>query len=504
MAVDELDNETNQLMAENDDETDEQKEVKQSIATQIRKLVFDNHVEFGYNDEKRAFARVKVNGHHEVYAIDSVAFHDYIYQLYDKTTQNVLPRNTFDAVTEYFGVYARTSGQNHNVVMRVGQLQGKIYLDLCNDRWEAVEITADGWQVISDSPVWFYRTNDMGALPYPDHDGSYQDLEQLKTCLNFAVKPNSSAIDLVVGWLLGSFLCDNARPILILQGTAGAGKSTASKIIRSIIDPAKRKELISRPRPKVDSLAIDAIHQHTLVYDNFSTGSITAEVSDMFCTIATNQSYSKRALYTNSDEVLVKLGRCVIINGIDDLAKRQDLLDRSIVLEMKAPAHRKPETELYEWFEQQHPLILGALLNTVSDSLKHHGESTYSNGRMVDWCRFVEDGHQSLNMTTTYFGDTYDRNRHKSVMDTIETNPFVSGIIELLGEDKSKRFTKSELVTKLRNLDSFDPFENRGAIPKANQVKARLARDQPLLKQAGIEYEESASRGKRYVEFIKK
>ena len=178
----------------------------------------------------------------------------------------------------------------------------------------------------------------------------------------------------------------------------------------------------------------------------------------------------------------------MIINGIDDLAKRQDLLDRSIVLEMKAPAHRKSENELYQWFEQQHPLILGALLNAVSDSLKHHGESKYSNGRMVDWCRFVEDGHRSLNMTGAYFGDIYDRNRHKSVMDTIETNPFVSGIIELLGDTSKLRLPKSELVTKLRNLDSFVPYENR-AIPKANQVKARLARDQPLLKQAGIEYE---------------
>ncbi|WP_156405775.1 hypothetical protein [Secundilactobacillus similis] len=471
-----------------------------SVTNEVKQLILDDHIEFGYNDERRAFIRRKVKNHYEVYGVDSLEFHDYVYSRYDAATQKVLARAIYDVIAEYFGVYARTHGSFKKVALRTSEHNGNLYLDLCNENWEVVEITSNGWHIIANSPIWFCRTPDMNALPIPDSNGSYTDLQNFNEVLNFGGNSNDS-LTLVTGWLIGGLLCDHAKPILVLQGTAGAGKSTASRIIRSVIDPAKRKNLISRPRPTVDSLAIDTMHQHTLAYDNFSAGSITPEVSDMLCTIATNQSYSKRSLYTDSDEVLVKLGRSVIINGIDDLAKRQDLLDRSIVLEVVPVTKRRPEKEIYAWFDEHHPLILGALLNVAVDSLKHHGESTYSNGRMVDWCRFIEDGHRRLNAIRTYFGDVYDKNRHQSVMDTIETNPFVSGILEIMGSQSELRIQKAQLINKIKQLDSYDPYDNRGAIPKSNQVKGRLKRDQPILKQAGITYIESQSHGKKYVEF---
>ena len=66
---------------------------------------------------------------------------------------------------------------------------------------------------------------------------------------------------------------------------------------------------------------------------------------------------------------------------------------------------------------------------------------------------------------------------------------------------KQWRGKKSELVSELKKLDSYDPYENHGAIPKTNKVAERLRRDQPILKQVGIEYEETKSKGNMYVTF---
>ena len=39
------------------------------------------------------------------------------------------------------------------VYLRVGEHDGRIYLDLADERWRAVEIGPDGWQVITCPPI---------------------------------------------------------------------------------------------------------------------------------------------------------------------------------------------------------------------------------------------------------------------------------------------------------------------------------------------------------------
>ena len=39
------------------------------------------------------------------------------------------------------------------------------WIDLCNDKWQAVIVTPEGWQVVDRPPVMFARTATMKALP---------------------------------------------------------------------------------------------------------------------------------------------------------------------------------------------------------------------------------------------------------------------------------------------------------------------------------------------------
>ena len=80
--------------------------------------------------------------------------------------------------------------------MRVAEQDGRIYLDLADESWRAVEIGADGWQVIMCPPVRFRRTAGMLPLPIPVRGGSIDALTA------FFNSPTRDDFVLVITWLL--------------------------------------------------------------------------------------------------------------------------------------------------------------------------------------------------------------------------------------------------------------------------------------------------------------
>jgi hypothetical protein len=53
------------------------------------------------------------------------------------------------------------------VYIRVGGLSERLYLDLANESWQAIEIDATGWRVVDKPPVRFRRAAGMQPLPRP-------------------------------------------------------------------------------------------------------------------------------------------------------------------------------------------------------------------------------------------------------------------------------------------------------------------------------------------------
>jgi hypothetical protein len=63
-------------------------------------------------------------------------------------------------------------GGEMSVQVRVAGHDGKLYLDLANEQWRAVEVDADGWRIVSSPPVRFRRAPGMLPLPEPVARGS--------------------------------------------------------------------------------------------------------------------------------------------------------------------------------------------------------------------------------------------------------------------------------------------------------------------------------------------
>jgi len=123
--------------------------------------------------------------------------------------------------------------------MRMAYNEGRIYIDMCDSEWRAIEITPEAWSVVSQSPVRFIRNRGMKALPTPIHGG----LNKLFDHLNVPKKDHC----LVQAWVIAAMRPTGPYPVLILQGEQGTCKSTAARVLRSLVDPSQAP-LRSAPR----------------------------------------------------------------------------------------------------------------------------------------------------------------------------------------------------------------------------------------------------------------
>ena len=57
------------------------------------------------------------------------------------------------------------------VDVRLAEYDGRIYLDLCDEHWRAIEIGRDGWRLNKFPPVRFRRPAGMLSLPSPQRGG---------------------------------------------------------------------------------------------------------------------------------------------------------------------------------------------------------------------------------------------------------------------------------------------------------------------------------------------
>jgi hypothetical protein len=107
-----------------------------------------------------------------------------------------------------------------------------------------------------------------------------------------------------------------------------------------------------------------------VAFDNVSR--IPDWLSDALCRLSTGGGFGTRELYTNDEEILLAIQRPTLINGIDEILSRPDLLDRSIHIEPRliAEHNRVSERELWAKFNQLAPGILAVLLDGVSEGIK--------------------------------------------------------------------------------------------------------------------------------------
>jgi len=475
-------------------------EKKNAAIHVVKNEAAERGFDFFHDEQRRAFATVPVSDHLETWEIRSRDFKLWVKQtLFDRV--GVAPDSWVKATVEEFETQAICKGRCESVYLRVAPQNGKLYLDLCNSKWEVVEISDGDWGISDNSPVKFRRAAGMTALPLPHADG---DLREFISFLNL----RSSADEiLLLTWLTYCVQVGSPYPIISLSGVQGAGKSTTARVLRSLIDPSVCP-LTTLPKRERD-LAIAANNSHVIVLDNISD--ISAPLSDALCRVATGGSFRTRKLYTDNEEMLFTFQRPVILNGIEELPMRSDLLDRTILIHLEPiPAERRcDEAGFWRRFSDAQPHILGALLDIVRVGRTLVGRVDIpALPRMADFARWGVAIEQALGFKLGDFLAAYRANIEHGISIALEASPVAWTLHEYLVRRKEFVGSSSELLKALveftTDANGKPTVARRDpAFPKsATRLSAEIDRVQPNLAKLGITVERWRTNRKRFIRLV--
>lgn len=430
---------------------------------------------------KVAYARITNGDHRENYAVRSSAFKQYLGFRYYTETGKAPGNNAFTDALNVIEAKARFEGEEQRVFVRVAASGDNVYLDLGDALWRAVEISADGWQMVSDPPVTFVRSPEVYALPEPARGGN---LAQLRRFINLRSR---GEFRLLIANITMMFLPEGPYPCSIINGEPGSAKSTAARAIRGLVDP-KKAPLKLRLRDERD-LMITALNSHIVAFDNVS--GIPVWLSDTVCSLATGVGFSTRLLYSDTDEVVIDVQRPVIINGIE-FATRSDLMDRSVIFTLPAIEEEGRVTEKKFWrrYNAALPQLLGALLDAVAGGLRERPHVVLKKApRMADYAEWGVAIERALGWPAGSFLDAYHANRRGAAAATLEDNVIGVAIIKYLeGNVDDLEGTATEILVKLRDfaMRSGIDTQARGWPRSASSFSAGLRRLEGLLRERGI------------------
>ena len=388
---------------------------------------------------------------------------------------------------------AMFAGPEEEVFTRVAGHEGMVYIDLGDPAWRVVEISPDGWRVISskDAPVRFVRAKGMMPLPEPTA-GTAKDLEPLREILNLgdpATAVGGRNWSLVLAWLVQAFSPTGPYPVLTVLGPQGAAKSTAQKILRNIVDPSS-VPLRSAPRDE-HNLYIDAISGWVIALDNM--GSLPAWLSDALCRLATGGGFSTRRLYTDQDQILFSALRPTALNGIGDVIARPDLLDRALIINLPSIPREKRKLERFLEAEVEliKPAVLGALFSAVSAGLINRDSVVLeSKPRMADFAVWGVATEKALGGEEGTFMAAYDASQEDAVETALESwpvvEPLASFALNYPSEERAWVDSATKLLEELNERVGDDVKRSRDWPKQPNKLTEQLNRLAPSLEETGV------------------
>lgn len=435
--------------------------------------------ELFHSADGTAFGDIRIDGHRETWPVRAKGFKRWLTQQFFDATGGAPSSEALGSALNVIEAKAHVEGPELPVFIRVGGVEDKLYLDLCDDTWNAVEVTSTGWRVVEEPPVRFRRTVGMLPLPEPSSGGS---VDVLRSFLN--VKSDNDFV-LVVAWALAVLRNRGPYPVIVLSGEQGSSKSTFSAILRALLDP-NTAPLRALPREDRD-LFIAANNGHVLAFDNVS--GLPSWISDTLCRLATGGGFAVRQLYTDQDEVLFDAVRPVILNGIEDIVTRSDLADRAVFLNLEAIPEegRRLEAELWAAFEAERPKILGTLLDAVVTGLKLLPETQLERlPRMADFALWASACETAIWPSGTFWS-AYCGNRDEAVENVIEADPVAAAVRALMLERREWSGTASDLLAALSE-EAGEPVAKSKTWPASPRaLSGRLRRMATFLRKVGIE-----------------
>jgi hypothetical protein len=448
-------------------------------------VIRDTVVEYWHNSS-RAYVTVEDGKH---FAADDHMFEAWVINLYSKRYEEPPPAEALNRGIAWTESRCLHEGDHHMAHVRVGgfweggELLG-VYVDLANDKNEAIEIGFTDVKVVKGPLVRFIRTPAIDPLPYPqDSDGNHLAWFAERFGLD------DSDYALLLGFLLAALHPLGPYPVLEITGEQGTGKSLLSKFIKMLIDPGKAA--LRSPAQNERDLMIWAYNSWLICMNNIS--GINGWLSDALCRLSWDGGFSTRKLYTDNQEIVFDQRRPIVVNGIGTtgaITRRPDLADRSIGIFLNAipDEDRISEGDLIADFMKHYPFMLSELYSAVSMALRNYKHvELEAKPRMADVAIWVTAGEEALRLPRGSFVNALMKHTALVRAAIFEGDNFARLVYDYLAKFEGPiEVTSSELMEKLsyflgdKKPPSWWP-------ESADAFGRKLTRIAPLLRQQGID-----------------
>lgn len=431
------------------------------------------------------FVDVRVDGVRHTVPVKSEAFTGLLYLIaMEGAPGKMLSGKAVEEMKAFCVGKALASPRTHPAFVRVGGDARHIWYDLGGDTHEGILWKEGTWRVgkLGEDSFRFYRPSGMLEQGRPRAGG---DLVEL---LSKHLRARESDILLMAAWLVGSFKVGGPYPILIINGEQGSSKSTTTRLLRRLVDPHARD--MREPPANNRDLVAAIKNSYMMAIDNVS--SIPNSLSDSLCRISTGTgALGGRALYTDSDEAAFTACRPIVLNGIPAFAEREDLVSRSIHVELPSIAsnERLDDDTFWGRFEEDLPQLLGALFDCVARAQANFaGVKLNEAPRMANFARWAYAGLGDLGGK---FLEAYSHNKVEASAHFIEHNEVAQALVALMRDRETWYGSWGALLAELRPLAVVTRFWPETSL----QLRNRMVRMSEDLRRCGLEWRNNGREG---------
>ena len=340
-----------------------------------------------------------------------------------------------------------------------------------------------------------YTVRYSGMLEAPIRDGTLQDHLELIRLWHLGDKGEI----LSLGLDFSRFIPDIPHAIESIDGSHGAGKTSYTETKRMIFDPngAPTQSLKFDER----DLSISAIHQGMLAFDNVNTA-MPDYISDIVCRLTTGQGFRTRELYTNMGEVILKIKKSILINGINRASYKPDFIDRECPMHLgiMPESRRLTDAEIRAKAEMLIPKVRGFILSIMPEAVTLYSqveaELKGKLPRMADFVIWAECGIRAMGFKPMSFFDAYTEAKHREIADVAMDTLLVNAIQGLMAGQDEWIGPSKDLLIDLEHHVTPSQLKSKGFPKDPRRLGRELNSLEPTLREIGIVIEE-LSDGKR-------
>jgi hypothetical protein len=427
-----------------------------------------------HDDNDNAYACNRQTG--EVRPLGSRAFRNWLTAaFYEQTEKAVRDQSLREAKMTLEGL----AMQEHRPVhIRVAGSRGDYWLDLCEPgSSRAIHLWPGKW-LVQEAGLMFCRSDSAQTLPEPVRGG---DIDLLWRIANV---PKEARL-LVVAWLVDCLRPDTPYPIVEFLGEHGSAKSTAQTAMRRLIDP-NAADLRGVPKSAEDLFVSGGVN-HLISIENVSH--LPAPLQDAMCVIATGGGFAKRKLYSDGDESVITLKRPIVLNGISAAVTQQDLVSRTLTVEMPVIKSAQAKDKLEAEFEANRARIIGGLLDIAAKALEYLPDMTLPAGerpRLVEFAYLGMAVAKAMGEEPDEFMRQFNTARQDGLERTLDASPVATAIRDWaeIHPDEARQLPAKQWLSI---LEDYKPRGSESWPRSAKGLGDAMRRAAPALRQLGIE-----------------